>query len=986
MVDNNSSNERGENSEGEQLPTDLVFRLERKIAELEEEVAHMRDLAKLSISLGTHFGENADNPPLSNQTTLLNNPPINISRPEPTHPNILPPLHAQNTQIPFYHYHQQTKPTVPEPIPNANPPYNPGSNNLNPIYVETAPMTYNYHESESSQKDILIKNLTEKLDSLANRVQNVEGSKRLGGLNYEDLCMHPDVELPEGYKLPKFELFNGMGDPKAHLRMYCDKLVGIGRDERILMKLFMRSLTGEALSWYIEQDPRKWVEWVDMATDFMNRFGFNIENAPDWFYIQNLKKKPSESFREYAIRWRSEAARARPPMEESQMKDYFIRAQEPQYYDRMMLVAEKSFAEIIRLGERIEEGIKNGTIINLEALQATNKALQSGGMSENRKKTGTVMMAQGTRTPYKYQASTPPPSPYPQTPYPSAPPPTYYQNAPPQYQPISYPVYNAQPTYFQTPPPNQTPNYRNRPPYEKRPAKNYTPLAEPIAQLYERLKEAGYVTPVPALPVDVRAKWYDPNKVCAYHSGMKGHTTEVCRALKDKVQMLIDTKAIQLKDPTPNVANNPLPNHQVNMVEVDDTSDWEQSIWARDPEETITVPAKTPIIVQRRAPFEVEVARPKTPFTVCRAPHPVQYDTHAVPWNYKKEKAKVEEADTAAGVTRSGRIYTSENLVQGSSSKSKAPIVELEDQGIWKKVQAKEYSIVEQLSKTPSQISILSLLQSSETHRNALLKVLGEAYVPSSITHGEVAQMVEQVFDAYRISFHEDELPVEGTAHNKALYISVQYQDKVITKALVDSGAGLNICPLGTLTRLGVDSAKIQTWQMNVRAFDGSQRGTIGEITLDMLIGPATFPITFQVLDIPSSYNLLLGRPWIHMAGAVPSTLHQCLKFEWDHEEVVVHGEKGHPVYAIEGRGHLDGEMYHTVELVGNIEVQPWFSQKIIDMMAWFGFELEKGLGTNLQGIVEPIQPVRQSTTFGLGYKYTTEEWLDWHPPRDGYC
>ena len=66
-----------------------------------------------------------------------------------------------------------------------------------------------------------------------------------------------------------------------------------------------------------------------MATDFMNRFGFNIENAPDWFYIQNLKKKPSESFREYAIRWRSEAARVGPLVQESQMKDYFIRAQEP---------------------------------------------------------------------------------------------------------------------------------------------------------------------------------------------------------------------------------------------------------------------------------------------------------------------------------------------------------------------------------------------------------------------------------------------------------------------------------------------------------------------------------------------------------------------------------------------------------------------------------------------------------------------------------
>ncbi|KAH0730388.1 hypothetical protein KY290_001422 [Solanum tuberosum] len=32
-------------------------------------------------------------------------------------------------------------------------------------------------------------------------------------------------------------------------------------------------------------------------------------------------------------------------------------------------------------------------------------------------------------------------------------------------------------------------------------------------------------------------------------------------------------------------------------------------------------------------------------------------------------------------------------------------------------------------------------------------------------------------------------------------------------------------------------------------------------------------------------------RPWIHMARAVPSTLHQVVKFEYDHQEIIVHGE-----------------------------------------------------------------------------------------------
>ncbi|XP_070017350.1 uncharacterized protein [Nicotiana sylvestris] len=213
---------------------------------------------------------------------------------------------------------------------------------------------------ESDDKDSLVRNLSEKLKKITSRIQGVEGSKRIEGLNYEDICIQPDVELLEGYKPPKFEMFDGTGDPRVHLRIYCDKLVGVGKDERIRMKLFMRSLKGDALSWYISRDPKKWPNWVSMASDFMDRFRFNTENAPDVFYIQNLKKKPIETFREYATRWRSEAAKVRTNLEEEQMNTFFIRAQEPQYYERLMLIESHKFSDIIKLGERIEEGIKSG--------------------------------------------------------------------------------------------------------------------------------------------------------------------------------------------------------------------------------------------------------------------------------------------------------------------------------------------------------------------------------------------------------------------------------------------------------------------------------------------------------------------------------------------------------------------------------------------------------------------------------------------------
>ena len=50
-------------------------------------------------------------------------------------------------------------------------------------------------------------------------------------------------------------------------------------------------------------------------------------------------------------------------------------------------------------------------------------------------------------------------------------------------------------------------------------------------------------------------------------------------------------------------------------------------------------------------------------------------------------------------------------------------------------------------------------------------------------------------------------------------------------------------------------------------------------IRLDMIIGELKSNTLFHVIDAKTSYNILLGRPWIHENDVVPSTLHQCFKF-----------------------------------------------------------------------------------------------------------
>ena len=90
-------------------------------------------------------------------------------------------------------------------------------------------------------------------------------------------CIHQNLDLPEGFKIPKFDTFGGVGDPMAHSRTYYYQLVVVGRDEALLMRLFSRSLCGEALEWFTSHETRQWPSWKAVANEFINQFDYNVE-------------------------------------------------------------------------------------------------------------------------------------------------------------------------------------------------------------------------------------------------------------------------------------------------------------------------------------------------------------------------------------------------------------------------------------------------------------------------------------------------------------------------------------------------------------------------------------------------------------------------------------------------------------------------------------------------------------------------------------
>ena len=103
-----------------------------------------------------------------------------------------------------------------------------------------------------------------------------------------------------------------------------------------------------------------------------------------------------------------------------------------------------------------------------------------------------------------------------------------------------------------------------------------------------------------------------------------------------------------------------------------------------------------------------------------------------------------------------------------------------------------------------------------------------------------------------------------------------------VQSVLLNNGSALNVYPLATVVTLDFAPSDFGSSTQTLRAYNSTQREVMGTLTIDLLIGLTTFSILFQVLRIPSFFDLLLGRPWIHQARAIPSSLHQKVKFIHD--------------------------------------------------------------------------------------------------------
>ncbi|XP_052488615.1 uncharacterized protein LOC128041902 [Gossypium raimondii] len=705
------------------------------------------------------------------------------------------------------------------------------------------------------------------------------------------------------------------------------------------------SLTGAASKWYNQLSRAKIATWRDLAQAFLRQYNHVSEMMPDRITLQNLGKKSNESFRQYAQRWREVAVQVQPPLLEKEMTTLFINTLKAPFITHMSITVNQP--------KKVVANQQGSSRQELGARQTTEK---------------------------------------------------------PQFTPIPMSYKELYQTLFD---------------------------AHVVAP--------RYLSPLqPPYP-----KWYDTNAQCDYHAGISGHLIENCTAFKKVVEGLIKLGVVKLddspnaKNPLPNHADKgvnmvsegtgeevktdiaevktPLKRvwkeiakrglvisdseeghemgnycefhhktgHEIQECEgfkalVQSMMDNKEMRFYEDAKEMRSICAtelgtKAPkinhpmVIISR--PKGNEVRAQVTPKIVIQKPSNFSYrDNKMVPWNYGCNVTilgkEAERNQEIGSYTRNGKRHDA----QAESSREEN----------WKKEQRKGKAVeVEPLVNEPIKEEeakeFLKFLKHSE------YSVLNETYVADDISVNKLDRLINNIGADNFIFFNDDEIPSGGRCSTKALHVTVRCKGYTLPEALVDNGSALNVLPLSTLSRLPIDSSHMKACQSIVRAFDGTKKEVMGRIEVPLRIGPVTYEVDFLVMDIKLSYNCLLGRPWIHSAGAVPSSLHQKVKLVSEDRLVTIDAEEDIIAMMTSDAPYVDINdealecSFRSLEFVnamfiaeGNRIPVPKISRTTemgLRLMVGRGALPGKGLGKYLQGRIEAPMPKEKFDRFGLGYK-----------------
>ncbi|KAL5733796.1 hypothetical protein ACOSP7_031657 [Xanthoceras sorbifolium] len=136
------------------------------------------------------------------------------------------------------------------------------------------------------------------------------------------------------------------------------------------------------------------------------------------------------------------------------------------------------------------------------------------------------------------------------------------------------------------------------------------------------------------------------------------------------------------------------------------------------------------------------------------------------------------------------------------------------------------------------------------------------------------------------ITFTPDDAEGVTYLHCDALVVMVKVSNRIVKRVLIYHGSSTDIIHWAVVEQLRYRIEQLQPARYYIRGIGGHQTKPLGQIDLPVCFGsrPKTRSlwVTFQVIDIPFPFNMLIGRPTIYDMRAVSSVY--CMKVNFPTE------------------------------------------------------------------------------------------------------
>ncbi|XP_070003296.1 uncharacterized protein [Nicotiana sylvestris] len=140
------------------------------------------------------------------------------------------------------------------------------------------------------------------------------------------------------------------------------------------------------------------------------------------------------------------------------------------------------------------------------------------------------------------------------------------------------------------------------------------------------------------------------------------------------------------------------------------------------------------------------------------------------------------------------------------------------------------------------------------------------------------------------LTFSKEDIEALSQPHNDALVIFILLNKVQVKRVLMDPGSSTNIIRSRVVEQLELLDQIIPASRV-LNGFNMASETTKGETILPVNVAGTIQDTKFHVIEGDMRYNALLGWPWIHSMRAVPSTLHQMMKFPTKDGVKTVYGE-----------------------------------------------------------------------------------------------